>query len=127
MNLRKPIKSALAYSLYYTYILNIIRKIKKNHVIILMYHRFSDKDEPFKTKKSVFENQIKYLKTKYNFISLSHYSEFLNGQRVDLPENSLIITIDDGFKDNYDYAFPILVKYICFLFLEKNMFVFFNL
>ncbi|MDY6896069.1 MAG: polysaccharide deacetylase family protein [Thermotogota bacterium] len=76
-----------------------------------MYHRFSDKPEPFKIQQSIFENQIKFLKKRYNFISLKHYAEVLNGHRDDLPDNSIIITIDDGYQDNYTYAYPVLKKH----------------
>ena len=77
-----------------------------------MYHRFSSGPEPFKIQQSVFENQIKFLvKNKYTLISLQHYAEVLNGRRDDLPDNSVIITIDDGYWDNYTYAYPILNKY----------------
>ena len=76
-----------------------------------MYHRFSQKPEPFKIQQSIFENQIKFLKKKYNFISLKHYAEVLNGQRDDFPDNPIIITIDDGYSDNYTVAYPILKKY----------------
>ena len=76
-----------------------------------MYHRFSQKPEPFKIQQSIFENQIKFLKKKYNFISLKHYSEVLSGKGDDLPDNPIIITIDDGYQDNYTVAYPILKKY----------------
>lgn len=98
-----------------------------------MYHRFSDKNEPFKVNQKVFENQIQFLRKKYNFISLTHYAEFLNGQKTDLPNNPIIITIDDGFKDNYDFAYPVLKKYsipatifITFDFINDKKWLWFN-
>ena len=45
------------------------------------------------------------------FISLKHYSQFLNKQRDDLPDNPVILTIDDGYQDNFTFAYPILRKY----------------
>jgi len=105
------LKPLIISSLYHLKLFDILRQCQRKRVIILMYHRFSQKPEPFKIQQSVFENQIKFLEKKYNFISLKHYSEVLNGKRDDLPNNPLIITIDDGYQDNYIVAFPILKKY----------------
>lgn len=105
------LKPLVLASLYHLRVFDILRCAQKDRVIILMYHRFSDKNEPFKVRKDIFENQIKFIKKRYNFISLEHYSEILNGQRSDCPNNPVIITIDDGYWDNYTYAYPILNKY----------------
>lgn len=105
------LKPLIISSLYHLKFFDILRQFQKKRVIILMYHRFSQKPEPFKIQQSIFENQIKFLKKKYNFISLKHYSEVLNEKRDDLPDNPIIITIDDGYKDNYTFAYPILKKY----------------
>ena len=107
----KRSKSLILTSLYHLKFFDILRRFQKNRVLILMYHRFSDKPEPFKISQQVFENQIKFLKKRYNFISLNHYSEFLTGVRDDFPDNPIILTIDDGHWDNYTFAYPILKKY----------------
>ncbi len=112
MNIKKKIKPFIFSGLYHIKFFKILKAYYKNKVVILMYHRFSGGHEPFKVKQSIFENQIKFLiNNKYNFISLKHYSEFISGERLDCPENPVIITIDDGYKDNYDYAYPVLKKY----------------
>ena len=108
MHQLKPLVISSLYSLKF---FDMMRQLKKKRVIILMYHRFSQKPQPFKIQQSIFENQIKFLKKKYNFISLKHYSEVLNGKRDDLPNNPIIITIDDGYQDNYTFAYTILKKY----------------
>lgn len=105
------LKDLIISSLYHLKFFDILRQFQKKRVIILMYHRFSQKPEPFKIQQSIFENQIKFLKKKYNFISLKHYSEVLNEKRDDLPDNPIIITIDDGYLDNYVFAYPVLKKY----------------
>ena len=109
--LTKQFKSVITTLLYRVGFWDRLRRKLKNQVIILMYHRFSDKHEPFKLQQDIFENQIIYLKKRYNFVSLTHYSQFLNGQRSDLPDNSIILTMDDGYIDNFIYAYPILKKY----------------
>lgn len=107
----KPIKPLILNTLYHLKFFDMLRMFQKNSVLILMYHRFSDKPEPFKIPQKVFENQILFLKKKYNFISLKYYSEVLNEKKADLPNNPIILTIDDGYKDNYTFAYPILKKY----------------
>jgi len=80
-------------------------------VPILMYHRFGyEKSTLFVTPEN-FERQMKYLKDKgYNVISLD---ELVKGIKTgkEFPHNSAVITVDDGYRDNYVYAFPVLKKY----------------
>lgn len=58
-----------------------------------------------------FDKQISYLKRHgYEFFTASdlvkHYIE--NGR---CPEKAICLTFDDGWKDNYVHAFPVLKKY----------------
>ena len=107
----KRSKSLILTSLYHLKFFDMLRRFQKNRVLILMYHRFSNKKEPFKIPQKVFENQIIFLKKRYNFVSLKHYADVLRGIRDNLPPNSIILTIDDGYWDNYEFAYPILKKY----------------
>ena len=75
-----------------------------------MYHRFS-RDESFgKTSRTTFESHLHYLTKHYKIISLDEASKHLrNGEP--LPLRSALITIDDGYRDFYDIAFPVLKKF----------------
>jgi len=54
----------------------------------------------------LFQFQIRYLKNKYAIISLDEaYDKVMNNKKFD---NNLVITFDDGFREVYDNAFPIL-------------------
>ena len=77
--------------------------------IVLMYHRFEDQRFP-STSISVknFHEQIKYLKeNKFNILPISDLVLFFS-ENYDIPEKSVFITIDDGYKSFYEHAFPIL-------------------
>ena len=58
-----------------------------------------------------FETQIAYLNRKgYSFLTATDLANYYieNGR---WPERSLCLTFDDGWKDNFTHAFPILKKY----------------
>jgi len=81
-------------------------------VPILCYHRFG------KTCKSnlciserTFAKQLEYLKNNgYHTIHLSDLMEFLN-YKTAIPSKSVIITLDDGYRSNYKFAYPLLKRY----------------
>ena len=76
-----------------------------------MYHRFGYRQNTLFVTPENFKRQMKYLKDKgYKIISLDELVEGLKtGRRF--PHNSVVITADDGYEDNYTYAYPVLKKY----------------
>ncbi len=59
----------------------------------------------------LFDKQMAYLSTQgYHFLSADDLADALMNHR-NLPEKSILVTIDDGYDDNYVYAFQILKKY----------------
>jgi peptidoglycan/xylan/chitin deacetylase (PgdA/CDA1 family) len=59
-----------------------------------------------------FEKQLEYLCSHYEIIDLEILANYLHTGKT-LPSKAVIITFDDGFKDNYLYAYPLLRKYGC--------------
>ena len=57
-----------------------------------------------------FEQQIKFLSENYNCLSESDLSDILSSGKA-MPANSLVITFDDGYRCNFDVAYPVLMKY----------------
>lgn len=57
----------------------------------------------------LFEAQIAYLSSKFKIISLSEAVEKINNNCLD--DRYAVITFDDGYKNNFDIALPILEKY----------------
>lgn len=82
----------------------------------LLYHKIDMPTPDVKirgafTAPKQFEKQISYLKRhSYTFHTASelvaHYSDYGS-----FPERAVAITFDDGWKDNYSHAFPILKKF----------------
>jgi peptidoglycan/xylan/chitin deacetylase (PgdA/CDA1 family) len=74
-----------------------------------MYHRFSNESRPGCISKAVLENQLQYILKYYKVISLDEYIlKKRNGHKI---QNEIVITIDDGYYDFYEYAYPLLKKY----------------
>jgi len=77
---------------------------------ILMYHRFSECAQAGFVHREVFEKQITYLKNNFNVVSLGALvTEYRKGKTF--PANTIVITIDDGYQDFYEIAFPVLQKH----------------
>ena len=77
--------------------------------VVLMYHLFEE--EPFTeleylfTAPDDFEAQLAMLKDEgYEFLFASEYARTVK-------EKSVIITVDDGYADNYTVMLPLLEKY----------------
>ena len=77
-----------------------------------MYHRFEDQRFPSTSISSKnFQDQIRYLKeNNFNILPISDLVLFFN-KNYDIPDKSVFITIDDGYKSFYEHAFPILKKH----------------
>lgn len=91
--------------------------------LILMYHSIDDTPlkrlKGIRVSKKMFEKQIAFLKESgYTSFTLSELVE----KKDELPYKSVVITFDDGYKDNLTNALPILQKYNfkATLFLVEN-------
>ncbi len=82
-------------------------------VIVFGYHRFVEKVRRPDTEitPAAFEAQMKQLKDKG--ITVIPMQDFLAWKRSEkaIPPRSAIITFDDGWKSQYEVAWPILKKY----------------
>jgi peptidoglycan/xylan/chitin deacetylase (PgdA/CDA1 family) len=92
-------------------------KRPNKRIPILMYHHILPQKEllskygpnyPFVVSTEQFEKQLQFLqKSNIQPINLQTLLNRNNGVDT-LPEKSIVLTFDDGAKDNYEYAFPIL-------------------
>lgn len=79
-------------------------------VPVLMYHHVSPSVGPITSTPENFEDQLKWLSRQgYRSLTTAQFAEHLSGQAA--PERSVLITFDDGYLDNWVYAYPLLKKY----------------
>ncbi|MBK1826410.1 polysaccharide deacetylase family protein [Haloferula rosea] len=93
-------------------------------VSVLGYHDFSESDEEtqMKIRTSKFRLQMETLRELgLEVISMADFQAWKRGEKS-IPERSVVITIDDGWKSVYTEAFPVLKEfgYPFTLFLYKN-------
>jgi peptidoglycan/xylan/chitin deacetylase (PgdA/CDA1 family) len=81
--------------------------------IVLCYHVVeSPYDTEFSITRETFVQQMQYLAaTGYNVISLADLSDYVAGRRKSLPENAVVVTVDDGYRSVYDELFPVMKKH----------------
>ena len=115
--MRGSLKSAAALSLQITGALSAFRRLNRRKVLILTYHGVLSSVRPasrYLSRNFVladeFEWQMRYISAQLNPISLSAAVEGLSGRAV-LPDNPVAVTFDDGFRNNYTVAFPILQRH----------------
>jgi peptidoglycan/xylan/chitin deacetylase (PgdA/CDA1 family) len=90
---------------------HVMRFLNRDKAAVLLYHSVVRDEEkvlpPCAIKESQFRWQMEYLAGKCHVLPLPHYIECLLAGRP-LPPHSVVITLDDGFRNNYTVAYPIL-------------------
>jgi peptidoglycan/xylan/chitin deacetylase (PgdA/CDA1 family) len=84
-------------------------------VPIVAYHSIADDHdhllEHLSLSVDVFERQLRHLhRTGFVTTTLHDVVRFLKGEK-ELPRKSIVLTFDDGYLDNWVFAFPLLKKY----------------
>jgi peptidoglycan/xylan/chitin deacetylase (PgdA/CDA1 family) len=80
-------------------------------VTILMFHRVTDTffDISLLVKQKAFEECMKYITQSYPVISMDFLIQNFDKWK-NIPDDSFVITFDDGWIDFHDVAYPILSK-----------------
>jgi peptidoglycan/xylan/chitin deacetylase (PgdA/CDA1 family) len=85
-------------------------------LIVLTYHRIAEPsanpfyDPVISTTAESFHDQVEWLKRRFRLITLDELIAQLNAGSA-WREPSLLVTFDDGYRDNFDVAVPILRKH----------------
>ncbi len=112
-------KRIAASIFFYSGINSLYRLIIKRRLsVVLMYHRVVDVKEGnggglqpgMYVTPNVFKRQMSYLARHYKVVDLDAFIHLLRA-RSRFPRNTCLLTFDDGWKDTYSHAFPVLRKY----------------
>ncbi|HCY18561.1 MAG: hypothetical protein A2X87_00700 [Deltaproteobacteria bacterium GWC2_42_51] len=79
---------------------------------VFMYHHVNpNKDDMVTVVPDIFEAQMKFLaETGCRTLSADELVKSISGN-METAKKAVAITFDDGYLDNYQYAFPILKRY----------------
>lgn len=79
-------------------------------VPVLMYHHVSPVEGMINVSPGNFEHQLKWLQSHgYRSITCDEFAGHLEGRPV--PARSVLLTFDDGYLDNWVYAYPLMKRY----------------
>ncbi|WP_315119172.1 polysaccharide deacetylase family protein [uncultured Clostridium sp.] len=87
-------------------------KYNDEGVCVLMYHSIGyEKNNGLRMPEQQFREQMKYIKDNgYTTLTMDELYSFFTENKP-IPKKSLVITFDDGYLDNYKYAYPILKEF----------------
>jgi len=88
-----------------------LRRYRPESLLIIMYHRFrADDDKGYVLKQSDFRKQMAYITRNFAVVALEDYLSLPPQSRKRL-KNPAALTIDDGYRNFYRYAFPVLQQF----------------
>ena len=107
----------LSFVLYFSGIVWIYELLRrkvfgKYRNIVLTYHRIRDDAKQKNISVSIpnFKRQMEYLKDNFSVVSLE--TIFTKKEKIENTiHDNVAITFDDGYKDNYQNAYPIIKQY----------------
>lgn len=84
-------------------------------LLIAMYHYTRDlKHSRYPDIKGLdvhlFRQQMEFFKTNCNVVTMEQVIDAVKGNST-LPDNAILLTFDDGYIDNFTYAYPILEEF----------------
>ena len=59
---------------------------------------------------SLFRQQIEFMKEHFSIVTMEQVIDAVE-RKINLPENALLLTFDDGYADNYTFVLPILEEF----------------
>lgn len=102
--------------LYSAGVVRLVAWLNRKRVVFICYHgvterttRNPDDRLALHVRKDLFRSHLEYLQSRYRVISLN---EYINARRANqpLPEYAAVITFDDGYRNFYTVAGPLLIE-----------------
>lgn len=82
---------------------------RNKKIAILRYHTVNNyRRHEVNVKVTAFGKQIEFLFKYYHTISLKEALNLLRNKKEDMPKKAVVVTFDDGYRDNFSHAYPIL-------------------
>lgn len=93
---------------------SVLLWISTNYSVpIIMYHNVGvgDRYENIWVTRANFDDQLSFLKKhNYNVVSMDKLIDLISKNEL-IPRNTVVLTFDDGWVNNYENALPILKKH----------------
>lgn len=89
---------------------HLARVLTRRRPKILMYHRFSAEKKGHEVTAATFEKQLQTIKKYFNPMTLANLAQAIQ-QQGRAPAHAVVITVDDGYRDFYEVAYPLLKHY----------------
>lgn len=86
------------------------RFVTRGGLRVLMYHRFSVEPAARHVDVKMFRAHLEYIREYFNPVSMSQVLEAIRGS-TPLPSKSVLVTVDDGYRDFVEVAYPLLREY----------------
>jgi len=111
MSIRKAAQKAFVAS----GALRIAHRLGAPAAVILRYHSIQDRPEDYSNTigctsihaTSIFQRHMELIAKRFSAVSIDDVALFLKGEKS-LPQRAVAVTFDDGYKDNFRFAAPIL-------------------
>lgn len=115
---KRPVTSALHCAGFYAWRLEGLQS-RSGSALILTYHRVNGQREHERRDDTAFENGIsarrfdghmRFLRERLRPMPLAEIAERIHQGRP-LPTGAVAVTFDDGYRDNYTAAYPVLTRH----------------
>jgi len=117
--IKRNVKHGIYYLFYHLHFFDLLLMMvswlhREHPCIILLYHRIIDDRTVFLDKGPVvhhhlrdFEREVAWLKKRLNILTMDEVVDTIRSGKS-FAKPSVAITFDDGYLDNYTFAYPVL-------------------